>query len=80
MSRVMEIVITRRYCFRHAARTDYRSTALGHGNASIVATGSGLWSTVPMVHRTYGPPCLCSTTDRRVLCSIMSLVHRVYIQ
>ena len=33
-----------------------------------------------MFRRIFTPPCLCSTTDRRVLCSIVSLLHHVYIQ
>ena len=29
-------------------------------------------------HRVFTSPCLCSNTDRRVLCSIVSLIHHVF--
>ena len=29
-------------------------------------------------HRVLTPPCLCATTGRRVLCSMVSVVHRVH--
>ena len=32
-----------------------------------------------MFHRVFTPLCLCSTTDRRVFCSFVSLLHRVYV-
>ena len=32
-----------------------------------------------MFHCVFRPPCLCLITDRRVLCSTVSLVHRVYV-
>ena len=31
------------------------------------------------MHPVFTPPCLCSTADRRVLCSTMSLLHHVYV-
>ena len=32
-----------------------------------------------MFHRVFTPPCLCSTTSRKVLCSIVSSLHLAYV-
>ena len=40
---------------------------------------SCLYSTMSMFYRVFTLLCLCSTTDRRVLCSIVSSVHSVYV-
>ena len=32
-----------------------------------------------MFHRVFSPSCLCSITDSRILCFIVSLVYRVYV-
>ena len=38
-----------------------------------------LYSAMSMIYHVFTPSCLCSTTDRRVLYSIVSLLRRGYV-